>query len=445
MRITLFVAAIIGSALTCPDVRACECAKPGPPCEAIGQSSLVFLGTVTEIRRGAREIAMRVDRSYKGGLGKTIELFDGGMCDGPRFELGHQYLMYTEGLPSQMVPARGCTRSRRVEDAQEDLEFLKSYSTGKVTTHISGTVRFRPDEPDDTDEPDAPLKDVRVTLTREKMRLLATTDASGRYSFLRLSPGEYEIEADLPGYRVDFEPDTITLQANGCAQADLLMRADRRVEGVVRDRTGGAGANVRVDLVATALGPRQSRPESFSSTSDGDGRYVIDGISPGEYYLGINLQRTPTKEYPYAPSYYPSGTDAAQAARIVVGIGGSVQQFDLRVGDRLPLIQMNGRVLNPDGTPPREADRPQVRFKEPGVFGQIEREPIKIDSNGRFQFQLCEGVRYSAYAFAEPAATTTYSAPVEFVPTKENNGLELILNKTSDEFQKLRRDLTSRK
>ena len=50
---------------------------------------------------------MRVDRSYKGGAGKTIELFDSGMCDGPRFELGHQYLMYTEGLPSQMVPARG--------------------------------------------------------------------------------------------------------------------------------------------------------------------------------------------------------------------------------------------------------------------------------------------------------------------------------------------------
>ena len=284
-----------------------------------------------------------------------------------------------------------------------------------------------------------------MTLMREQMRLRATTDASGRYSFRRLSPGEYEIEADLPGYRVDFEPDTITLHANGCAQADLLMKADRRVQGVVRDRHGAAVPNVRVNLVATALRPKQSRPESFLSTSDDDGRHVIDGISPGEYYLGINLQRTPTKEYPYAPSYYPSGTDAAQAARIVVGVGASVQQFDLHVGERLPLVQMKGRVLNPDGTPPRESDRPQVRFKEPGVFGQIERKPIQIDSDGRFQFELCEGISYSAYALAESAATITYSAPVEFVPTRENNRLELILNKTSDEFQKIRRGMMSKR
>jgi len=30
---------------------ACSCAEPPPPCEAVGQSELVFLGTVTELTR----------------------------------------------------------------------------------------------------------------------------------------------------------------------------------------------------------------------------------------------------------------------------------------------------------------------------------------------------------------------------------------------------------
>jgi len=390
---------------------------------------------------GFKVARMHLDRAYKGKLKDTVELFDGGMCDGPALELGHQYLMYTSGDPSRALPSRGCTRSRRVEDANEDLEFLDQYSTGKVRTRISGTVRFRPDEPDDSRLGDAgrtPLKDVHVILSREGKDFRATTDALGHYFFAGLAPGEYEIDAELPGYHLDWAPDTVALYSSGCAEADVLMKVDRRVQGVIRDRKGSPVAGVLVEMAPTNAALKSWERPVLLDVSDEDGRYTINGIPPGEYSLGVNIVSTPTRKYPFRPTWYPGTTDKDQATKIIVTPGVSAQVFDLRISDRLPLVTIHGRVLNVDGTPPSPQDHPQVRIKEPGLRGQIEQAPIAVDAEGRFQFELCEGIQYSAFAFSGPVKSRIYSPPVEFVPNKEHDQMDLVLSKTAEEFLKLR-------
>jgi hypothetical protein len=79
-----------------------------------------------------------------------------------------------------------------------------------------------------------------------------------------------------------------------------------------------------------------------------------------------------------------------------------------------------------------------VRIKEPGLYGQIEQETVKIDADGQFEFELCQGIKYTAFAFAGPMRSAVYSAPVEFTPTKVDDGLVLTLDQTSEEFSKLR-------
>ena len=66
---------------------------------------------------------------------------------------------------------------------------------------------------------------------------------------------------------------------------------------------------------------------------------------------------------------------------------------------------------------------------------------IEVDAEGHFHFELCEGVRYSAFAFQGGARTGLHSAPVEFVPTKKSNKLVFILDKTNAEFMKLTRSM----
>ena len=140
-----------------------------------------------------------------------------------------------------------------------------------------------------------------------------------------------------------------------------------------------------------------------------------------------------SKVLPMSPAIHLS-----QAIQIGIVRGASVLDRDLRVPRRLSLVVIHGRIQNADGKPPVAQDHPQVRIKEPGLQGQIEREIIKIDADGRFQFELCEGIKYSGFAFSGPISSATYSAPIEFKPTKERDQLVLVLDKTPEEFLKLR-------
>ena len=433
---------LLGISVFSARVLACSCAPPPPPCQAVGQAPLVFLGTVISAtaEQGVFKTAqMHVDRLYKGQVKQMIELFDDGMCDGPRLEAGHQYLMYTSIFDTGAIPSRGCSRSRAVEFADEDLEFLNRYSTGKVPTHISGTVRYRPDEPEDSklgDEGRTPMKDVKVTVASNDQYFSASTNSLGQYSFTGLPSGQYDVNAEFSGYRLNWAPNRLTLRPNGCVEADMLMKVDRRVQGVVQDRNGAPVPGIMVEMMSVHRGLKSWEQPILLAIADEQGRYAIDGIPTGEYYLGINIKSTPTKQHPYPSTYYPDTPDIAQALRVGFALGASVQDINLRAPEKLPIVTIQGIILNPDGKPPRVEDHPQIRIKEPKLYGQIEEETINIDAEGRFQFELCEGVSYSAFAFAGPIRTQTYSAPVEFTPMGENNRLVLILDKTAEEFQK---------
>ena len=54
--------------------------------------------------------------------------------------------------------------------------------------------------------------------------------------------GEYRIDAQLDGYSVDWIGEEVSLQSKACVVSHVLMKVDRRIQGVVRDdRTAGDG------------------------------------------------------------------------------------------------------------------------------------------------------------------------------------------------------------
>jgi hypothetical protein len=153
-----------------------------------------------------------------------------------------------------------------------------------------------------------------------------------------------------------------------------------------------------VEMMPVKRKAKRWQEPSLLTLTDEQGRYAIDGIPPGDYYLGINIKSTPTKQRAYAATYYPNTPDIAQALQIAFAPGPLTYDLDLRLPGKLRLVTIQGRVLNPDGTPPRGEDYPRIAIQEPGLSGQIEGREIAIDAEGRFEFELCEGVSYSAYA-----------------------------------------------
>ena len=131
-----------------------------PPAEAFDRAAAVFAGEVVEIddrltvirkALGAIrqffgrepypegtycssmgfEVTLRVTRIWKGKPGKTLTVFTGrggGDCGFP-FERGKEYLIYLPSEPWERCDVDICSRSAKLADAAEDLQYLATRQT----------------------------------------------------------------------------------------------------------------------------------------------------------------------------------------------------------------------------------------------------------------------------------------------------------------------------
>ena len=415
------------------NVFGCSCSEPSP-CESYGNSQLIFLGTVTDISKGvdgSKTIRMTVDLVYKGELEKTIQLFDDGVCSAPSFQVGTQYLIYTSGSTKELLPVRGCTRSRDVRYAEEDLVYLKQVAEGKADTLVSGKVLLLADEIDGVRQDPSPLKDVRVSLSGEADPIYAVTNSLGLFAFENLLAGKYLVEGRLSGYQPWITD--VTLSQHGCVLAEVLMHVDRRIEGYVRNKDGTPASGAQVEAVSTKKQQSGDYIHKMTST-DENGHYLLDGMLPGDYYLGINLRTILDEDHPFPRIYYPGTADVREAISVNIVIGATVQKIDLQIPHKLNLITMHGRILNADGKSPLPKDKPHIRITQPGIEDFITIW-VEIDTDGRFQFELCEGIPYSGIVISGYPDHTHRSAPAEFTPSKENNQLAFILDRTIEPYK----------
>lgn len=114
-------------------VSACSCVMPPGPEAARDASDAVFSGKVTRVVPGGRmlKVTLQVDRSWKGASCGEVTLetaADGATC-GFGFEEGKTYLVYAAGEEGGLT-TNLCTRTRSIDQAEEDLEKLGEPETG---------------------------------------------------------------------------------------------------------------------------------------------------------------------------------------------------------------------------------------------------------------------------------------------------------------------------
>jgi hypothetical protein len=385
-----------------PKVIGCECAPPPPPCEEYSATPMVFLGTVTEFLQAESAWVMRIDRAYKGVSEKTLLLYDQEMCPGPKLQVGEQYLMYTErinlkGFRRDLVPNLGCTRSRSVEYAEEDLKYLNGLRTAAPTGAVFGQVTVRSDEIGSKAQP-AP--GAKVQIRGAGRTLTATADSEGHYSFSGLKPATYSVTASQPGFsksEADSD-DPARVAARGCRVIDVVLRKDwpATISGhVARSDGTPAPAGIWCSLIRVQFAGLDAKSQvllAHSAQTDGEGNFTFHGVPPGRYKVALNLYRLPTPEDPYPTIYWPGATTQVTASEIKIGETSVPQKCDFQLPTELKATKVSGVVLFPDGKPAKFA-RVEIT---PQNFGRAA-EPV-ADASGRFWFMAMEGFDYTLTA-----------------------------------------------
>ncbi len=375
---------------------------------------MIFLGTVIDALqyRDDRVVRarMHIDRAYKGVSEITLDLFDDGMCDGPDLQVGEQYLMYTWRGEDGRIPSRGCSRSRHVKYAEEDLKFLNGLGDASPLSRVFGKVMARTD---DYYGKEQPAVAATVELTGPDGKRTTTTDGDGRYIFDNLTPATYTVQADLAGHRMlifthDGKLRPTDVEARGCAVVDLAMR--RTWQGAVAGRVikshgepAPAGITMNLIRIEDHEGRETAHHRSDQQLNE-QGEYVFLEVSPGRYKIVMNPYSFPTADAPYPAIYWPNSRAEADALVIEVTDSAAQARYDFQLPPEPKGRRVSGVVIAADG---KALARARVHISSRlGVFPGIDEY---TDDDGRFSFTAFEGFDYRSVATGQDSYSSALS------------------------------------
>jgi hypothetical protein len=184
---------------------ACSCGTRVPACQARIDASAVFVGTVLSIetvagrdRRPQRRVQFEVVESFSGVATSSVDIEMDAVddCAYP-FIVNERYLVFADRDDIDEPLTTGtCTRTRALRDAQQDLEYLRSFpSLPAAGGTLSGTVRHLnqivgPFRQDDVNAWYAPVPGVTASVQcQDRIARRTETDAAGRFEFRGLPLG----------------------------------------------------------------------------------------------------------------------------------------------------------------------------------------------------------------------------------------------------------------
>jgi hypothetical protein len=193
---------------------ACSCGPKMAPCEAYSSSSLIFIGLVTSsqitsekrINQFAREYSIddrryqiKVEETFRGSLADTIEAHTNEWTCGYEFTTGKRYLIYTHDSKKGPYGVTFCSRTRPIEEAAEDLNYLRVERFTPSGGRIFGSILkdFNTDHSLPADQRYPPMAGIHIVIEGEGSRFELISDEKGQYEVRNLKPGDYSIEIIL--------------------------------------------------------------------------------------------------------------------------------------------------------------------------------------------------------------------------------------------------------
>jgi hypothetical protein len=191
----------------------------------------------------------------------------------------------------------------------------------------------------------------------------ATTDERGRFLFEHVQAGAYTTEYSADGYewvgpfQRPPEPRLYRAAAGNTVEIVAHLMPMGRLSGRVVDPTGKpvpkavvevAGPGIQMNFPADAEGRFDFHKLAFP------GAYTVSAIPPADFHPPAR-EPDDDRALAWTRTWYPGVTDADGAGRIVLSVGGSFDNLELKLR-AAPAHVVRGRLVNPDGRPSPKVD-----------------------------------------------------------------------------------------
>ena len=384
---------------------ACSCLFPGPVCSIQIGTSTIFRGTVLEIKllpniqtikgadgttqqligNGRFRVRFSVAETFSGQpqIEQVVYTNQQSSACGFAFQEGREYVVFSYANDGDLWTSH-CTRTTLLEPGvdNEEIRWMRLRATAPSGSEILGTVLLPKDSQQRT-------VSATVHLSGPSERSVQT-DPSGHYIATGLPAGEYNVSAAVPaGFAVSARSSKVTVEEKGCAEIDWLVTYEGQISGHVHDVDGRPVADLRMTLEPKGIQPPGYERKVFATT-ELDGTYRFDHLSPGQYVLYTQDAFALTGD---TPVYYPHAATVDEAKTIDLGASTSVGGFDFTLGKLKPTMSVRVSILNPDGSPAKAG---LMLFAFPnGSHGDEPTRTAMSDASGIATLPLQSGREYA--------------------------------------------------
>lgn len=281
-----------------------------------------------------------------------------------------------------------------------------------------------------------PLRKAQVRIMSPELRenRLATTDADGNYELKELPAGRYTLSVSKGsfvtlsyGQTRPFEAGkSLEIQdAQAIEKVDFALPRGSVLTGRILDEFGEPATDVLVMLQRFSYvgGRRRLVGAGRSATTNDIGEFRVFAIPPGQYYLTATMRNlnspfdSTDDRSGYAPTYFPGTPNIAEAQRVTVAVGQTVNDLSMSL---IPtkLARISGTAVNSLGRAVGGMVMPRLRGDDFSGFNFI--PPAQIRPDGTFAVNAVSAGTYTLQATFGIGANDSESGSVEVTVNGED-------------------------
>lgn len=385
-----------------------------------------------EHRFSTRRVRIAVTEPFRGIDEKEVEFTSDFSSCSVDFRENESYLVYAwREQKTGRLETGVCAGTRRVDQAAQELKYIRGIRTGETPSRIFGFVTKEPQDIQLPARASKPVAGVEITARAGEKVWTATSTPEGRYELVGLPPGSYDLRAALPGTPADQASRRVDIVAGQCLSRNFLAIAVGAITGRLIDQDGKPIRGALTEIQAVPPTP-QPRPAFRKGTGE-DGRFEHTQLPAGEYVIGFNIDKPPNardwygNRTPYPPSYYPGVTKREDAQVLRLRGGERIEDLEYRVPRAGKELVISGVVVWPDGSPANSVVW-LVDLDFPPDTCKVDRTAT---AGGRFSLAGVEGRRYAVFAHVKGQERHLHSEIVEAPPAGQP--IRLILSALSFE------------